>query len=1172
MVALFAGLSAQAAQYWWAGNATTLGGTGAWNTTSNCWGTLAAGPYNQQWLNDGSTEAVFTNAGGTVTLGATPIKVNAMTFLGNAQTWNFNSGTLDFGNGSTSVGITNNDIVKIYSGITGSGTITFTTPNSGWQAGVTLYGNNSNTFNGKLVFRRTAGNYFWLFATNDCNFGAVPASYTADSLTFDSSQLENNSGSTLNIATNRGITVANTPWFLPTGPINFNSIITGNSAIRFCGGTNNLNNLNTYSGQTLPYGGYIGIGIDNALPHGAGKANLSYYSSGTVDLKGHVLTVNGIDHYSGILGVVDNSAAGSASLIVGDNNGGGTFYGYIKNTGGALSLTKIGTGTQTLSFTNNSYNSYAGNTTVNAGTLSITGTNRFGADVIVNNGGTLSVAGLMTATNVTVNSGGTLSVPGLMTVYSNVTVNSGTFYMAGLMAATNVTITGGALPATGLMTATNVTVNGGVTLNGIFTAASNLTVNAGPLIITGTNTYGGAIMVNSGTLSVTGLLAAASATVSNGGTMTVVGSFSNAAPLTVYDGGTINADLRVNTNGVYNSASTLTMYGGTFNVNGAGSSTNSSQTLADPKFAAALNNIIVTNRGGPTTLTLGNNWTRSPGAVLIATLNPGVGGATTLSSTPTLQNGILGYAFVRDNVGFDFATTSGVNIVRYTGATLLDATVAKSNMSATVNYHLDTNLTLQWSGPTQTVNSLRLNQANLNLESGKTLIVGSGGIISTNTTTAAELSGGTITAGGSELVFYAVGTIRTYSSTIADNPDGHAVGVTLAGGTMRYWGNLGGACTYSGDTVINNGATLLYGGKPMVPYGFGKGNVLVNAGGTWNLADGDGFINGLSQSTNNPGGSVTSWGGHSLTLGNNNATASFSGSIASSLTLIKVGTGTQTLSGINTYSGGTVLSNGVLSVSSDNNLGTAGSNVTFAGGTLMITGTTLTNLSSRNVNWNNFNGGLAISDAGNTFTVTNAISGIGALTKSGAGTLVLSAANTYAGGTTISNGTLRVACNNAIPGNGTVTVAAGATLDLAGFTQTFSNLTVAGSITNTAGGSPLLTVSGVLSPAGPGAIGQMTLPNNLALSGTLEVDAALNGTSDLLVTQGTLDLTGARMTVVNTNLLDISKQYVVLAYSNNPTGSFSDSSLPPRWTIKNDTLNKQILLRRANSGFIMTLQ
>ena len=44
--------------------------------------------------------------------------------------------------------------------------------------------------------------------------------------------------------------------------------------------------------------------------------------------------------------------------------------------------------------------------------------------------------------------------------------------------------------------------------------------------------------------------------------------------------------------------------------------------------------------------------------------------------------------------------------------------------------------------------------------------------------------------------------------------------------------------------------------------------------------------------------------------------------------------GTTTLTGANTYSGGTFLNNGILAVSANNNLGAASGGLTFNGGTL----------------------------------------------------------------------------------------------------------------------------------------------------------------------------------------------------------------------------------------------
>ena len=72
------------------------------------------------------------------------------------------------------------------------------------------------------------------------------------------------------------------------------------------------------------------------------------------------------------------------------------------------------------------------------------------------------------------------------------------------------------------------------------------------------------------------------------------------------------------------------------------------------------------------------------------------------------------------------------------------------------------------------------------------------------------------------------------------------------------------------------------------------------------------MVNGLSGNgivDSVPGGNVT------LTLGINNATSTFTGTIrntAGVTSVLKAGTGTQTFAGGNTYSGGTLLSGGTL--------------------------------------------------------------------------------------------------------------------------------------------------------------------------------------------------------------------------------------------------------------------
>src|SRR3546814_1931512 len=119
--------------------------------------------------------------------------------------------------------------------------------------------------------------------------------------------------------------------------------------------------------------------------------------------------------------------------------------------------------------------------------------------------------------------------------------------------------------------------------------------------------------------------------------------------------------------------------------------------------------------------------------------------------------------------------------------------------------------------------------------------------------------------------------------------------------------------------------------------------------------------------------------------------------------LSKQGEGTLVREGANNYLGGTRIDAGVLSVSSDANLGHADGALTFNGGTLAKTGSFDTDRA------------IALTAAGrfdvSTATVlelNGAVDGAGELIKQGEGTLVLEGANTYLGGTRIYAGVLPV--------------------------------------------------------------------------------------------------------------------------------------------------------------------
>ena len=170
-------------------------------------------------------------------------------------------------------------------------------------------------------------------------------------------------------------------------------------------------------------------------------------------------------------------------------------------------------------------------------------------------------------------------------------------------------------------------------------------------------------------------------------------------------------------------------------------------------------------------------------------------------------------------------------------------------------------------------------------------------------------------------------------------------------------------------------------------------------------------------------------------LGGGAGTLTVSSSLADASGATALNTrGDVILSGANTYSGGTVLADGTLSIGSDSNIGGASSGIVFDGGVLQITGTDLTDLNGHTVNWSSFDGGFDIASVENAFTVSQDISGSGRIEKRGAGKLVLSGANSYAGDTRIVAGRLTAGSSTALPsGPGTGDVIVESILDLNGY-------------------------------------------------------------------------------------------------------------------------------------------
>ncbi|GHT34818.1 hypothetical protein FACS189427_02860 [Planctomycetales bacterium] len=127
------------------------------------------------------------------------------------------------------------------------------------------------------------------------------------------------------------------------------------------------------------------------------------------------------------------------------------------------------------------------------------------------------------------------------------------------------------------------------------------------------------------------------------------------------------------------------------------------------------------------------------------------------------------------------------------------------------------------------------------------------------------------------------------------------------------------------------------------------------------------------------------------------------GTVSGNGMLVKKGAGkTLTLSGTNTYTGGTKIDEGTVAISRKDNLGTG--DVIFNGGTLKNTAA-ISNFNNNIITNRNKN---AIFETENDLTIKGVISGSGGLIKTGDAELALYGNNSYTGGTLVQNGTLAV--------------------------------------------------------------------------------------------------------------------------------------------------------------------
>ena len=138
--------------------------------------------------------------------------------------------------------------------------------------------------------------------------------------------------------------------------------------------------------------------------------------------------------------------------------------------------------------------------------------------------------------------------------------------------------------------------------------------------------------------------------------------------------------------------------------------------------------------------------------------------------------------------------------------------------------------------------------------------------------------------------------------------------------------------------------------------------------------------------------------------------------------LAKVGAGTMAMSGVNTFNGGLVVSNGTLLVNGSGSLNSGN----FGGFINNLTAINFNSTAAQTLSGAITNAGtIAFSNAA-ADTLAGTVSGTGTITQNGSGSLVISGAAAHTGATTINAGEL-IGVTGGIISNSVVTIATGAT-------------------------------------------------------------------------------------------------------------------------------------------------
>src|SRR5579871_6840929 len=600
---------------------------------------------------------------------------------------------------------------------------------------------------------------------------------------------------------------------------------------------------------------------------------------------------------------------------------------------------------------------------------------------------------------------------------------------------------------------TSGSIVGNVTDNGtlVFNRSDSITFGGS---ITGT---GQVYQSGSGTTTLTGTNSYSGTTYVVGGSLQAgaVNAFSPNSAVVVTSGATLDLNGYNNAVGSLQSNGAVTLGSGTLTIGANNSSSYFQGTISGTGG-------LVKTGSGQLVLSAANSY--SGGTTISAgTLQLGAGGTSGSIVGNVTDNGTL--VFNRsDSITFGGSITgtgqvyqSGSGTTTLTGTNSYSGTtyvVGGSLQAGAVNAFSPNSAVVVTSGATLDLNGY--NNAVGSLQSNGAVTLGSGTLtIGANNSSSyfqgtISGTGGLVKTGSGELVLYAansysggttisagtlqlgaggtsgsiVGNVTDNGTLVFNRSDSITFGGSITGtGQVYQWGSgtttLTGTNSYSGTTYVVGGSLQAGAVNAFSP----NSAVVVTSGATLDL---NGYNNAVGSLQSN--GAVT-LGSGTLTIGANNSSSYFQGTISGTGGLVKTGSGQLVLSAANSYSGGTTISAGTLQLGAGGTSGSIVGNVT--------------------------DNGTLVFDRSDSITFGGSITGTGQVYQWGSGTTTLTGTNSYSGTTYVVGGSLQAGAVNAFSPNSAVVVTSGATLDLNGYNNAVGSLQSNGAVTL---GSGTLTI------------------------------------------------------------------------------------------------------------------